>query len=343
MTRPRLALTQGDPAGVGPEILLKSLDHPEAGIAWDPVLVAEWAALEALRDIVPEAPWGRLRHLPATGEPRALDEAIDAEEIPVLDPVSVPREIVFGHSGEADARGAMAALDCGLQLVRAERCAALVTAPLSKASIARHVQPEFRGHTEYLAGELGLKRYGRDYLMAFLGADLQVALLSTHLPLAAALDLVTEENVLQALRCLHRHTGGRIAVAGLNPHAGEAGLLGTEDEAIVRPAVLAAQAEGIDAAGPESPDSVFARVRRGEFDWALALYHDQGLIAVKTTAFGSSTNWTLGLPILRTSVDHGTAFSIAGQGVADVTPLLSVVETTLGLLAHRLPRGRGRA
>jgi 4-hydroxythreonine-4-phosphate dehydrogenase len=342
VSRPRLALTQGDPAGIGPEILLKCLSHPEAGVSWDPVLVAEWSALEGLRAVVPETPWPRLRRLTAAVDDDTLGEVIGAGDVPVLDPVSVPRTVEYGRSSEGDARGALAALNTGLELTRTDRCQALVTAPVSKASIARHVEPEFRGHTEYLAAALGLERYGRDYLMTFLGPDLQVALLSTHEPLIQAVELVTQNNLLEALQCLHRHAGGRIAVAGLNPHAGEGGLLGEEDEAIVRPAVAAARAGGIDATGPESPDSVFARARDGEFDWVMALYHDQGLIAVKTAAFGSTTNWTLGLPVLRTSVDHGTAFGIAGQGVAEVEPLLGVVDSTLGLLAHRLPRRRGR-
>jgi 4-hydroxythreonine-4-phosphate dehydrogenase len=129
-------------------------------------------------------------------------------------------------------------------------------------------------------------------------------------------------------------------VAGLNPHAGEGGLLGTEETAVVAPAIERARRDGIDAHGPESPDSLFARARRGAFDWVLALYHDQGLIAVKTAAFGQAVNWTLGLPIVRTSVDHGTAFAIAGQGRADAGPLGRAVVATLDLLAGRLPRGR---
>jgi 4-hydroxythreonine-4-phosphate dehydrogenase len=210
---------------------------------------------------------------------------------------------------------------------------ALVTLPVSKAEIARHVDPAFRGQTEWLAAASGAGRYGRDYLMTFLSGDLRVALLSTHQPLRAAVEAVSTCGVLEALRCLERHAGGRIAVAGLNPHAGESGLLGTEDDAIVRPAVVQAREEGIDASGPWSPDSVFARARRGEFDWVLALYHDQGLIAVKTASFGTATNWTLGLPWLRTSVDHGTAYDLAGTGRARLEPLRQVVATTLALAA----------
>jgi len=348
---PRLALTQGDPAGIGPEILLRLLAmEPAAGGAeparpWQPLLVAERAALDALRDSLPGAPWDRLRYLP--GMPGAADlDAMaaaggDAMPVPVLDPVAARRTVTPGSSGPADAAGAMAALDAGIALVRQGVADALVTAPVSKESIARHLLPDFRGHTDYLAAACGLERYGRDYLMAFLAPDLQVALLTVHLPLAQALREALEPRALdEALACLERHAGGRIALAGLNPHAGEGGLLGGEDQAVLAPAVERARRGGLDVHGPESADSLFARARRGEFDWVLALYHDQGLIAVKTAAFGLATNWTLGLPFLRTSVDHGTAFSLAGRGLADARPLAAVVATTLALAAGELPHRR---
>jgi 4-hydroxythreonine-4-phosphate dehydrogenase len=334
--RPVLALTQGDPAGIGPEILLKLfLDSPEPE-SWLPVLVAERAALEALRPVFPGFPWDRLRYL---ASPPGREE-LAGGGIPVLDPVGSRRTVAFGSSGPADAAGAMAALDAGIVLVRAGAADALVTAPVSKGSIARLHSPGFKGHTDYLAAACGLERYGRDYLMAFLAPDLQVALLNVHLPLRAALDGITGEAVGAALDCLHRHAGGRIALAGLNPHAGEGGLLGEEEGRVLAPAVAAARERGLDVQGPESADSLFARARRGEFDWVLALYHDQGLIAVKTAAFGLATNWTLGLPFLRTSVDHGTAFPLAGRGVADAGPLAAVVETTLKLIAGELPKRR---
>jgi len=335
--KPILALTQGDPAGIGPEILLKLfLDSPEPP-GWRPILVAERAALEALRPVLPHFPWERLRYLAAP----PCREAAAGGGIPVLDPVGARRALVFGSSGPADAGGAMAALDAGISLIRSGVADALATAPVSKESIARHHLSGFVGHTDYLAVACGLERYGRDYLMAFLAPELQVALLNVHLPLREALDGITGEAVGEALDCLHRHAGGRIALAGLNPHAGEGGLLGAEEDAVLAPAAAAARARGVDVHGPESADSLFARARRGEFDWALALYHDQGLIAVKTAAFGLATNWTLGLPFLRTSVDHGTAFPLAGRGVADAGPLKAVVETTLKLISGELPRRRG--
>ncbi|HSL82298.1 MAG TPA: 4-hydroxythreonine-4-phosphate dehydrogenase PdxA [Thermoanaerobaculia bacterium] len=338
---PVLALTQGDPAGIGPEILLKlAAGLPPEGGRCVPLLVAERAALEAVRDAVPANAWERLVFLDAAAGPDDLDE-VPPGAAPVLDPVGRPRTVNPGRSGPDDAWGALAALDAGIDLASRGVAAALVTGPVSKESIATHALPGFTGHTDYLAEKAGLSRYGRDYLMAFLAPDLRVALLSTHLPLRDALDRVTEAALVEALACLDRHLPDvsgrrpRIAVAGLNPHAGEGGLLGSEDAAVVAPAVAAARSRGIDARGPESADSLFARARRGEFDWVLALYHDQGLIAVKTAAFGDATNWTVGLPYLRTSVDHGTAFALAGRGEADAEPLERVVETTLGLLAGR--------
>jgi 4-hydroxythreonine-4-phosphate dehydrogenase len=338
--QPVLALTQGDPAGIGPEILLKLFLEPAPAtnhLPWQPLLVAERAALEALRPSLPGAPWDRLIYLSAAPATRL---SLPSDGIPVLDPVGQRRIVTLGSSGPADAAGAMAALDVGIELVDCGVADALVTAPVSKESIARQHLPGFVGHTDYLAEICGLERYGRDYLMAFLAPELQVALLNVHLPLRDALDGITGEAVAEALDCLHRHAGGRIALAGLNPHAGEGGLLGGEEEAVLAPAVAAARERGIDVHGPESADSLFARARRGEFDWVLALYHDQGLIAVKTSSFGLATNWTLGLPFLRTSVDHGTAFPLAGRGVADAAPLAAVVETTLKLIAGELPKRR---
>ncbi|MEM8995570.1 MAG: 4-hydroxythreonine-4-phosphate dehydrogenase PdxA [Acidobacteriota bacterium] len=321
-TTPHLILTAGDPAGIGPEILLRLAGDPPEGVRL--TFVVEPRALETLRGTVPDRCFHRLDH----------DEHLQRLDPGAGQPWS-ERTIVPGAPSGGDAHASLAALDLGAATVRNGEADALVTAPLSKAEIARHVAPDFRGHTDYLAQQAGLERYGRDYLMAFLAPGLRVALLSTHLPLREAIDRVTAANIEDALRCMARHASGPIAVAALDPHAGEGGLLGTADDSIIRPAVDRLRAEGLDVHGPSSADSLFARAQRGAFRWVLALYHDQGLIAVKTAAFGDATNWTLGLPYLRTSVDHGTAYDIAGRGEADASSLFAVVETTLELIAER--------
>lgn len=355
--KPVLVFTQGDPAGIGPEILLKVLLGPNEH-SFRPLLIVERAALVPLRPVLPDLAWERLHFLDdlaglestlsrgsvGLGEAKGSGErahklthpAAD-DAVLAFDPLARDRVVVPGRPEIDDARGALAALDLGASLVRSGRAAALVTAPISKLEIARYLDPNFRGHTDYLAEACGLTRYGRDYLMAFLAPEMRVALLTVHMPLRQALDALAVEPIVEALACLNRHTGGksRIALAGLNPHAGESGLLGREEIEILEPAVAEARARGLDVFGPSSADSLFARARAGAFDWVLALYHDQGLIAVKTAAFGQATNWTLGLPYLRTSVDHGTAYDVAGRGIADASSLAAVIATTLELVAEK--------
>ncbi len=330
MTEPAvLALTQGDPCGIGPEILLRVLSSETPGPA-KLVLVAEQRALAAVRHQAPEA-WRKLRFV--SGRP-SRREILESDGALVVDPVRSERRVQFGAPSAEDARATLACLDEGIELAKSGTADALVTAPLNKAAIAETIAPDFRGHTDYLAKSCGDLRYGRDYLMAFYAGDLKVALLSTHVPLLDALRHVTSQTVVEALACLAPFARGPIAVAGFNPHAGEGGLLGGEDEELLVPAVAEARRRGLDVRGPESADSLFFRARNGEFDWVLALYHDQGLIAVKTLSFGDAANVTLGLPFLRTSVDHGTAYDIAGQGRADAGPLRVVLEKTLALLGR---------
>lgn len=332
--RPVLVFTQGDPAGIGPEILLKVASEPWLREVCRPLLVLERAAFHSLLDSAMDVAWDTFYFLDngAGSDPISGLKGI-GEGIGILDPLPDSGRLVSpGRPGQADAGGALAALDLAVGLVTEGSGAALITAPLNKAEIAQHVDPDFRGHTDYLAQKAGLSTYGEDYLMAFLAPDLQVALLSTHISLRQAIEHVTQESVLAALRCMGRHCHGRIVVAGLDPHAGEGGLIGTVDDREVRPAVEKARAEGLDVHGPESADSLFSRAIRGSCDWVLALYHDQGLIGVKTAAFGNATNWTLGLPYIRTSVDHGTAYDIAGKDQADASSLRAVVQTTLRLV-----------
>ena len=296
------------------------------------VLVIERSVVDWWQRRCPDWPWQRLvwvDHLAGVTE-------LDTGVIAACNPTDTASEVRPGEPSPQGAAAALAAIDLASDWALAGNVAALVTAPVSKSAIA-DLEPGFRGHTDHLARRAGLEVYGRDYLMAFLGDDLRVALHSVHLPLRQALEAVTTRSIVDGLTCLGRHQSeARVAIAGLNPHAGEDGLLGTEDSEIVAPAVAIARERGLNVTGPLSPDTVFRRARGGEFDWVYALYHDQGLIAVKTLDFGSTVNWTLGLPYPRVSVDHGTAFDIAGTGRADHLPMLRAIEVAARMVGGTL-------
>jgi 4-hydroxythreonine-4-phosphate dehydrogenase len=241
--------------------------------------------------------------------------------------------------GATSAAGGAAAADAVLSAARdalAGRVDALVTAPLNKESLAAagHRWP---GHTEMLADAAGVS----DVAMLFVGGALRVALVTIHRALRSVPDAITAGEVERVARLLHRELPGlgastrRIAVCGLNPHAGEGGLFGREEIETIAPAVARLRAEGLDVSGPFPADSLFARAARGEFDAVLAQYHDQGLIPVKLAAFGHAVNVTLGLPFVRTSVDHGTGFDIVEKGVAEEGSLLAAIRLAADLVLAR--------
>jgi 4-hydroxythreonine-4-phosphate dehydrogenase len=295
--KPRVAITVGDPAGIGPEIARKAADDPRVREMCEPILY---------------------------GPPPGATFAV-------------------GSVSAAAGRAAFDAIGAAVRDAQAGVVDAIATAPVNKLAFSRAGLP-WKGHTDLLAHLTGSPRVA----MMFWSEPLKVVLATIHVPLAAVpviltLDVMAETIDLTARelpRFLAPSTSGetrvrpRLAVAGLNPHAGEEGLLGAEERTVIRPAVEAARSRGIDVTGPLPADTVFLRARKGEFDAVIACYHDQGLIPVKLLAFGHSVNVTLGLPIIRTSVDHGTAFDIAGKGVADPT---SMIEATL--LAGRLASG----
>lgn len=254
---------------------------------------------------------------------------------PVLYGPHTPAELSRFPAGQVDADSALAAYDAIVRAAAdalAGRVAAIATAPVSKAAFAA-AGLAWRGHTDLLAHLCSV----RDVAMMFWSERLRVVLATIHVPLADVPRLLTREGVLGVLRLTAESLprfgvpSPRIGVAGLNPHAGEGGLMGSEDAEVLAPAVAAARAAGLDASGPFPADTLFVRAARGEFDVVLACYHDQGLVPVKLLAFGRAVNVTLGLPIIRTSVDHGTAFDIAGKGVADEGSLVEAI-----LLASRL-------
>lgn len=311
----RLALTVGDPAGIGPEVVLKALartDLPPAEIVvYGPLSVlSERAARFGLRPL--DRLGVRVVDVPAAGQVRL---------------------------GVTSPAAGKAAADTVLRAARdalAGRVDALVTAPLNKESLAAagHHWP---GHTELLAEVAGVS----DVAMLFVGGPLRVALVTIHRALRSVPDAVTGAEVERVARLLHRElprlgaASRRIAVCGLNPHAGEGGMFGREEIEVIAPAVARLRGEGLDVSGPFPADSLFARASRGEFDAVLAQYHDQGLIPVKLAAFGHAVNVTLGLPFVRTSVDHGTGFDIVERGVADEGSLLAAIRVAADLVAAR--------
>lgn len=325
-----LAITLGDPAGIGPEIIAKAfLQEPAllqgCFVAGDVECMRRGAAFvagEALR--VPVARMSR----PA----EALD--VPPRCIPVL-------QVAEGGSlptiGRVGAEGGRIAAQCVIWAARAAlrgEIAALVTAPLHKEALAAAGVP-YPGHTELLQAEAAV-HLGRtvDQLpvrMMLANPELRTVLVSIHVALREAIAAVTVDSVLQTLRITHHSLASvlgcapRIAVAGLNPHAGEGGLFGREELEVILPAIEAARREGIVAQGPFAPDTVFMRARRGEFDVVVAMYHDQGLIPVKYLGVEQGVNVTLGLPLVRTSPDHGTAFDLAGSGRADASSLIEAV------------------
>lgn len=307
MTAP-LVLTPGDPAGIGPEVAARALSSFDARRV---VLLGE---PDALRRAAWEAGL-------AVREVADLDTAL-AHEAAVT--VTAPRG---GEPVEVAAvREATGACLDG-------RAAGLVTGPIHKARLAARGFV-FTDHTTFLGHLCGVPRP----VMAFVGGDLRVALVTVHLPLARVPAAITAPLVLHTLRtadaALRSRLGierPRLLVCGLNPHAGDAGLLGREEIEEIEPAAAAARAEGIDAVGPVSAEAAFLRARAGDGDLVVAMYHDQGLAPLKAVDFGRSVNWTLGLPIVRTSVDHGTADDLVGTGRADPASMRAALD-----LAHRL-------
>jgi 4-hydroxythreonine-4-phosphate dehydrogenase len=296
MIKPRVAITVGDPAGIGPEISLKAAAHPDVLAVCAPALYGPTSEADLARF----------------------------------------------HPGRLSAEAGRCAYDAIVRAVsdaQAGRVDAMATAPINKEAFAASGIP-WRGHTELLAH----LTQARQSAMMFYADELRVILATVHIPLSEVPRALTRERlesiVMLAAAELPQFGLSRpkLAVAGLNPHAGEHGVIGTEDDEVIRPAIAACRARGVDVHGPFPADTIFVRAMKQEFDAVVACYHDQGLIPVKLAAFGRAVNVTLGLPIVRTSVDHGTAFDIAGQGIADPSSLIEAVK-----LAARLARARAAA
>ncbi|MDQ4126546.1 MAG: 4-hydroxythreonine-4-phosphate dehydrogenase PdxA [Actinomycetota bacterium] len=320
MTPPLVAVTMGDPAGIGPEIIARAFADPDFRRENRAIVVGDAGILE--RAI-------RLLGLPLKTNPVAEPEeaTFGPGVVDVLVETDLPEDLPFGALDPRAGDAAFRYVERATELAGAGRVAAIATAPLNKEAmhLAGHRYP---GHTEILADLTGTK----DYAMMLVTDELKVIHVSTHVSLREAIERARPERELAVIRLAEEslrklgYERPRIAVAGLNPHAGENGLFGTEDTEQIAPAVAAAVEEGMDATGPWPPDTVLMRARRGEFDVVVVQYHDQGHIPVKLMGFDTGVNVTVGLPFFRTSVDHGTAFDIAGTGKAEPASLRAALD-----------------
>ena len=329
MAKPVVAVTMGDPAGVGPEVVLKALAHPAVRRACRPLVLGDWKILNRIRDgkaRYPElAPWEKGNPVPTRGG-----------AIPVYSLSSLSlKQALPGHPSKACGEAAYSYIKAAAELVLTRAADAMATAPISKRALhlAGHRYP---GHTELLAE---LTR-AREVRMMLLGKDLRVVLVTVHMPLVRVARELTRERIRVTLELtyqgLRRYFGisrPRLAVAALNPHAGEEGIFGDEEKEVILPAVKEAVRSGIRAQGPLPADSLFFQAARGDFDAVVCMYHDQGLIPLKLLHFYGGVALTLGLPIIRTSVDHGTAYDIAGKDRADGSSMREAI-----LLAAKLAR-----
>ena len=317
--RPLIALTVGDPSGIGPELVRAALCDA------------------ALREEVRLVVIGPVAERPSDGPPLARELGPREQQESVWIPVPTSDRWVLGRAQRASGRLALAALAIGAELAKSGRVDALVTAPVCKEAL--HMAGErVEGQTELLARWAGVTRYQ----MVGISGELRVMLLTRHMPLRSAIEAVKTPLVVEHLRLFDeslRQLGlarPRIALAGLNPHAGEAGLLGCEEGDVLAPAVELVRAEGLDVTGPLSPDTVFLQASEGAYDGVLALYHDQAFIPLKLLSAGRGLTWIAGLPYLRLSPVHGTAFDIAGKGIARSENLIHAIRT-----AGRLRRSPG--
>ena len=311
---PVLALTPGEPAGIGPECVVRLLaGHPELRLVTvaDPELMAA-AARQLDADI------GITRWQPG--------DDIAAGRINCL-PLGLENPAIPGQPDPANAAYVVATIKAAVRLVRGGQAAGLVTGPVHKGVI-NDAGIAFSGHTELLAELAGVRKV----VMMLAAGSLRVALVTTHLPLRDVPDAITFENVRDTIRITHFELRSRfglhkplIQVLGLNPHAGEGGHLGSEDARVIERAIVECRANDIDCTGPVPADTAFTRTRLAACDAVIAMYHDQGLPVLKHAGFGSSVNITLGLPFVRTSVDHGTALDIAGKNAADASSLHAAV------------------
>src|SRR5437773_617916 len=319
--RPRVGITMGDPAGIGPEVVLKAVAEEEIRAACQPIIIGDAQLL---------AHNARTLDLQCGYEIVRRDEKLPSQsDAPIIFHLNnIEGNVAPGIESGAAGKAAGQYIEAAVELCAAGSIEAIATAPINKRALFLGGY-SFPGHTEFLAHLTGTE----DYAMGFVAANLRVILISTHVPLSEAIGLVRRERFEKTIRLAHHELqrwgieNPRIAAAALNPHGAEGGLFGIEEASEILPAVESCRVmDRINVSGPYSADTVFLRASRGEFDAVIACYHDQAMIPVKCLSFGEAVNVTLGLPFIRTSVDHGTAFDIAGKGIAEHSSMVAAIK-----------------
>jgi 4-hydroxythreonine-4-phosphate dehydrogenase len=324
----------GDPAGIGPEIIVKALADPEIHEICKPVIFGDSGALSIYGN-------GRL-FINEITHPSEADGKVG--QVDLIGVCHLGQEVLSPGIPHVQGGGAM--VDCIITAVEMAKCgdiAAVVTCPISKV-LMHQAGYDYEGHTQLIAS----LTHCNDYVMMLAGERLRVALVTIHCSLREVPSLLSKERVYMTIavtsKALAQDFGiqnSRLAIAALNPHAGEAGLFGDEEEKIITPAIEKARMDGYLATGPYPSDTLFYKAAKGDFDAVVAMYHDQGLIPLKLLHFSDAVNVTLGLPIIRTSVDHGTAYDIAGKGIADPSSLKSAIQMAVVMTKNR-ERSTGR-
>jgi 4-hydroxythreonine-4-phosphate dehydrogenase len=332
---PRIGITMGDPAGIGPEVVLKAVAEEDIRRLCVPVIIGDAQLLaHTARTLDLQCGYDIVRR----GEP--FPDQFSDPIIFHLDNIGgfIEPGIESGAAGKA----AAGYIEAAVELCAAGSIEAIATAPINKRALFLGGY-SFPGHTEFLAHLTGAE----EYAMAFVAANLRIVLLSTHVPLSEAIRLVEKDRLVKVIKLAYRELRRwgierpRLALAALNPHGAEGGLFGVEEASEMVPAIEACRAlDDINVHGPVSADTVFLRASRGEFDAVIACYHDQAMIPVKCLSFGEAVNVTLGLPFIRTSVDHGTAFDIAGKGIAEHSSMVAAIKLAADLSTQAGESGR---
>ncbi|MFZ0484863.1 MAG: 4-hydroxythreonine-4-phosphate dehydrogenase PdxA [Desulfobacterales bacterium] len=319
--RPIIGITMGDPVGIGPEIILLSLCKPSIYNVCRPLVIGDIQILDAVKKCVRST-----LHIKSVKDPEEGIYKFGSIDLLNLSEI-VPDKVLWGNPTVETGRAMIRYIKAAADLATKGRIAAMVTCPINKAAI-RMAGCHYNGHTELLAERTGSKFFA----MMLAGNRLRVVLVTIHVPFKEVPSLLSEEKVLLTIKLtwqtLQERFGlktPRIAVAGLNPHAGEGGIFGDEEKTIITPAIHAARNQGFDVTGALPPDTVFHQAANGRYDAVVSMYHDQGLIPFKLIHFNDGVNITLGLPIIRTSVDHGTAYDIAGTGTANPGSLIAAI------------------